>query len=147
MTPDQVSLVQQSFRAILPIREQAAALFYQRLFQLDPALRPLFAHVSLHSQGAKLMAALGFVVGSLNEPGPMLAAIRALAVRHVGYGVRDAAPYASVGRALISTLEAGLGDAWTPQLRDAWSEAYALLSGAMIQAAQDAASEEQRPAA
>lgn len=137
MTQDQIVRVQDSFRAVLPIRDQAAALFYDRLFTTDPSTRPLFAHVAMKAQGDKLMAALGFVVGSLRAPGPMLATVRQLAVRHVAYGVQEA-HYASVGEALLWTLEAGLGAAWTPGYRDAWAAAYAWLSGAMTEAAHGA---------
>lgn len=137
MTQDQIRQVQESFRAVLPIKQQAARLFYGRLFEIDPGLRPLFAHADLAAQGNKLMAALAFVVGSLREPGPMLATVRALAVRHAGYGVQEA-HYASVGKALMWTLEAGLGDAWTAELWAAWAEAYQVLSGVMIQAMRDA---------
>lgn len=137
MTQDQITLVQDSFRRVLPIKAEAAALFYGRLFELDPALRPLFAHADMAAQGGKLMAALGFVVGSMRSPEPMLAALRALAVRHLAYGVEDA-HYATVGAALLWTLEAGLGADWTPALAAAWSEAYALVSAAMIAATHDA---------
>lgn len=133
MTQDQVRLVQESFRAVVPLKREAARLFYGRLFEIDPSTRPLFAHVDLAAQGDKLMAALGFVVGSLREPGAMLATVRSLAVRHAGYGVTEA-HYASVGKALIWTLDAALGDAWTPELWAAWGEAYRMLSVAMIQA-------------
>ena len=134
MTPDQVTLVQDSFRLVLPIRMQAAELFYARLFAVDPTTAPLFAGTDIAVQGAKLMAALGFVVGALQRPEAMLDAVRALAVRHVRYGVVDA-QYASVGAALLWTIEQGLGPACTPAVRAAWAAAYALLSEAMIGAA------------
>lgn len=137
MNEDQVSHLQRSFRAVLPIKEQAAAAFYSRLFAIDPGLRPMFAHTDMAAQGAKLMAAIGFVVGSLRQPIPMLAAVRALAVRHVGYGVQER-HYPTVGAALLWTLEAGLGEAWTPPLAAAWAEAFAVVSGTMIEAAAEA---------
>lgn len=137
MLPEQIEQVQESFSAVLPIQEQAAALFYGRLFELDPALRPLFVHVDMAAQGEKLMGALGFVVGSLASPGPMAAALRALAIRHMAYGVQEA-HYATVGAALLWTLEAGLGSRWNAALAAAWTEAYGLVSGVMIEAARDA---------
>src|SRR5215467_14189797 len=103
MTPRQVALVQESFAKIVPIREQAAALFYNRLFAIDPNTRPLFRG-DMKSQGAKLMAAIGAVVKSLDRIEIMLDELRSLAQRHDRYGVRDE-HYASVGAALLWTLE------------------------------------------
>jgi hemoglobin-like flavoprotein len=133
MTPEQIELVQQSFRSVLPIRDAAAAIFYRRLFELDPALRRMFP-ADLSTQGSKLMTSLGFVVQGLANPERIVPAVQGLARRHVGYGVQES-HYATVGQALLGTLAEGLGDAFTPQLRDAWAAAYALLSGVMIAAA------------
>ena len=135
MTPDQIALVRQSFAKVLPIRDAAAALFYDRLFALDPNTRPMFRG-DLKSQGAKLMAAIGSVVRSLDHLDTMLPTIRDLARRHVGYGVRNE-HYATVGSALLWTLEQGLGADFTPEVRDAWATAYGMLSAAMIEAASD----------
>ena len=135
MTPDQIALVRQSFAKVLPIRDAAATLFYDRLFTLDPSTRPMFRG-DLKSQGAKLMAAIGAVVRSLDRIDTMLPTIRDLARRHVGYGVRNE-HYATVGSALLWTLEQGLGADFTPEVRDAWATAYGLLSTAMIEAASD----------
>ena len=137
MTPDQIRLVQESFRLVLPIAAQAAALFYRRLFDVDPGTRRLFAHADLGAQGRKLMAAIAFVVGALPRPEGMLETVRDLARRHVGYGVRER-HYATVGAALLWTLEQGLGEAFTPETREAWAAAYGLLSSAMVEAAAQA---------
>ena len=136
MTPHQIALVQQSFTKMLPIRETAAALFYERLFATDPSTRPLFRS-DMVAQGGKLMAAIATVVRSLDHLEPMMDRIRALARRHVGYGVRDT-HYASVGAALLWTLEQGLGDEFTAEVRDAWAAAYQMLSSTMMEAAAQA---------
>lgn len=133
MTPRQILLVQQSFTKVAAIRETAAALFYDRLFAIDPSTRALFRG-DLAAQGAKLMAALATVVQSLDRLDLVLDDIRSLARRHVGYGVRDA-HYASVGAALLWTLEQGLGDDFTPDVREAWACAYDALSSTMREAA------------
>jgi hemoglobin-like flavoprotein len=132
MTPQQVALVRQSFDQVVPIREQAAALFYDRLFTIDESTRPLFRG-DMRSQGAKLMAAIGAVVKSLDRIETMLDELRALARRHDRYGVREE-HYASVGAALLWTLEQELGSGFTPDVREAWATAYGLLSSAMIAA-------------
>jgi nitric oxide dioxygenase len=138
MTPEQTRLVQESFALVAPIRETAAALFYGRLFETAPETRRLFAHADMASQGAKLMAAIGFVVGHLRAPEAMLPVVRSLAIRHAAYGVQDE-HYAVVGAALLWTLQQGLGGAFTPAVRDAWAAAYGMLSGAMMAAAAEAA--------
>ena len=134
MTPEQVHLVKDSFRDVLPIRTAAAALFYERLFTIGPSLRALFPATDMEQQGNKLMSALAFVVHGLDRAETILPAVRQLAERHVGYGVKDE-HYAIVGQALIETLAGGLGKAFTTDVRAAWQAAYALLSKVMIEAA------------
>lgn len=133
MTPEQIQNVRQSFAKVAPIAETAAAVFYDRLFEIDPSTRPMFRG-DMKAQGDKLMMAIAAVVDALDDPEPMLDQIRALARRHVGYGVRKR-HYESVGAALLWTLERGLGEDFTPATRAAWTAAYALLSGVMIEAA------------
>ncbi|MDG4900995.1 hemin receptor [Mesorhizobium sp. M1A.F.Ca.IN.022.07.1.1] len=136
MTPDQIRLVQDSFREVVPIKEAAAALFYEKLFAIDASLKGLFRATDMSRQGAKLMAALGFVVHGLSRAETILPAVQDLARCHVGYGVEEH-HYPIVGQALIETLEAGLGEAFTPQVREAWQAAYGLLAGVMIVAARE----------
>ena len=130
MTPDQIAAIQDSFAKLVPISEQAAMLFYGRLFEIAPTVKPLFRG-DLTEQGRKLMATLGVVVNGLADLESVLPAASALAKRHVDYGVK-AADYAPVGAALLWTLEKGLGDQWTPELATAWGAAYAILSDFMI---------------
>lgn len=136
MTPDQICLVQASFRDVLSIREEAAALFYGRLFATAPETRGLFADTDLRSQGRKLFAAIGMVVHALDAPASMIEKVKDLARRHVDYGVEDR-HYALVGSALLWTLQVGLGEAFTPELREAWASAYHMLSGRMMDAARE----------
>jgi len=136
MTPQQIALVQESFGKVRAIRELAAGLFYNRLFEIDPSTRPLFK-ADLTRQGAKLMAALETVIRGLARLDQLLAEVRALGRRHAAYGVEDR-HYASVGAALLWTLEQGLGADFSPEVRDAWAAAYGTLSEAMMDAAQAA---------
>lgn len=129
MTPEQIALVQDSFTRVEPIANAAAALFYDRLFTLDPSLKALF-RTNLDDQGAKLMQALSFAVKGLERPAEILPAVVALGARHHQYGVRPE-HYDTVGAALLWTLEAGLGDGFTPAVRDAWTDAYHMLASAM----------------
>lgn len=130
MTPDQVKAIQESFAKVVPISEQAAALFYGRLFEIAPAARPLFRG-DLEEQGRKLMGMLGAVVNGLGNIETILPAASVLAKRHVDYGVK-AADYEPVGAALLWTLERGLGAQWTPEVKAAWTEAYTVLADFMI---------------
>ena len=137
MLPEQIALVRDSFARLAPDGDAVASAFYERLFALDPALRPLFAG-DLAEQGRKLMAMLALVVRGLDRLDALLPAVEALGRRHAAYGVRDA-DYATVGAALLATLEAGLGADFTPATRDAWTAAYDALAGAMRAAARPAA--------
>jgi nitric oxide dioxygenase len=130
MTPDQIKAIQESFAKVAPISEQAAALFYGRLFEIAPSLKPLFRG-DMQEQGKKLMATLAVVVNGLANLETILPAASALAKRHVAYGV-TAGDYAPVGEALLWTLERGLGGQWTPELAVAWAAAYGVLSEFMI---------------
>ncbi|HKG13673.1 MAG TPA: globin family protein [Pyrinomonadaceae bacterium] len=136
MTGEQIALVRDSFEKVLPIADAAAALFYARLFDLDPALEPLFKG-DIVEQGRKLMQMIGVAVKGLDRLEQILPAVQALGARHVGYGVRDK-DYDTVGRALIWTLRKGLGDGFTPEVEVAWAEVYSTLAGAMKAAAADA---------
>jgi hemoglobin-like flavoprotein len=130
MTPDQVKAIQESFAKVVPISQQAAALFYGRLFEIAPAVKPLFRG-DMEEQGRKLMAMLAAVVNGLGNLETILPAAGALAKRHVDYGVK-AADYQPVGAALVWTLERGLGAQWTPELAAAWTAAYTVLADFMI---------------
>lgn len=136
MDQESIRLVQQTWKQVDPIREKAAALFYGRLFELDPSLRPLFKG-DMAEQGRKLMNMLATAAMGLDRLDSIVGEVQALGRRHVAYGVQDA-HYDTVGAALLWTLEQGLGEAFTPQVKAAWAEAYTLLADTMKQAAADA---------
>jgi len=142
---ESVRLVRRSFEQLAPVAPQAAALFYRNLFRLDPSLEGLFRG-DMVQQGERLMKMIGTAVGLLEEPARLTPALRALGARHVGYGVRDA-HYATVGEALIATLEEGLGGAFTLPVRHAWVEVYAFIARTMMAAAHAAGGESARNAA
>jgi hemoglobin-like flavoprotein len=133
MTPQQVALVQASFAKIAPIAEQAAALFYSRLFETAPETRSLFS-ADIDAQGRKLMAAITAVVSNLDQIEAIAPTIHELAKRHVAYAVRPD-HYPIVGAALLWTLGKGLAGDFTPEVAAAWTSAYAALSEMMIAAA------------
>ncbi len=139
MTPQQIDLVKASWAQLQPSQAATADLFYGRLFELAPDTRPLFKR-DIHAQGLMLTHTLGVVVAGLDRLDTVVPLAQQLARQHVGYGVQ-ARHYDSVGTALIWTLAQSLGTAFTPALRQAWADAYALLAGAMKAAAypQDAA--------
>ena len=129
----QKELVQTSFEQVRPIADAAAALFYNRLFELDPTLRPLFKG-DMKEQGRKLMDMITLAVKGLDRPEALLPALAALGRRHAGYGVNKH-DYETVGEALIWTLEQGLGPGFTPDVREAWEAIYGFVAGAMREAA------------
>ena len=130
MNPTQIKLVQESFAKVAPISEQAAVIFYDRLFEVAPTVRAMFPN-DMTEQRKKLMATLAVVVNGLSNLEAILPAASALAKRHVSYGAKPE-HYPVVGGALLWTLEKGLGAAWTPELAAAWTAAYSTLSGYMI---------------
>lgn len=137
MTPEQVKMVQDSFQKVVPIAGTAADLFYDRLFEIAPEVRPLFPD-DLAEQKKKLIAMLATAVTNLHQVDKILPAVEDLGKRHVSYGVKPAY-YEPVGAALLWTLEKGLGDAFTPPVKAAWTETYVTLAGVMQGAAAKAA--------
>ena len=134
MTPRQIELVKTSFAKIAPLKDQAAELFYCRLFELDPSLRLMFRS-DMTEQKQKLMTALALVVAGLDKMDQMLPGVKELGRRHHhDYGVQKR-HYSVVGAALLWTLEIGLGSGWTKELADAWGTAYTILAKAMMEAA------------
>ena len=130
MNSTQVKLVQESFAKVIPISEAAAVIFYDRLFEVAPSVKAMFPD-DMSGQRKKLMMMLAAVVKGLGNLDSILPTASALAKRHVDYGARPE-HYPVVGGALLWTLEKGLGEAWTPDVAEAWTAAYGTLSGYMI---------------
>ncbi len=130
MDPSQIKLVQESFAKVVPIADQAAVMFYDRLFAIAPQVKAMFP-ADMTEQRKKLIAMLAAVVNGLGNLETVLPAASALAKRHVTYGAK-AEYYPVVGAALMWTLEKGLGDGWTPEVAEAWTDSYDWLSGFMI---------------
>jgi hemoglobin-like flavoprotein len=133
LTETQIALVQSSFATIAPIADDAAVLFYNRLFEIDPSLRQMFKG-DMAEQRRKLMQMLSAAVKGLQRLDRLVPVVEDLGRRHAGYGVTDA-HYETVGAALLWTLEKGLGRAFTPEMRDAWATVYGLLASTMKNAA------------
>lgn len=140
MNAQQKYLVQSSFEKVAPIAETAAALFYGRLFELDPSLRAMFT-TDLKEQGRKLMHMLTLAVRGLDRLDELVPAVQGLGRRHAHYGVQPE-HYDTVASALLWTLDKGLGEAFTPEVKEAWVAVYTLLATTM----QSAAAEELAPA-
>lgn len=139
ITQAQKELVQATFKQVQAIGLPAIELFYSRLFELDPSLRSMFK-TDIKSQAEKLYHTLAYAVNGLDHPEQLIPAVSALGKRHVTYGV-TAEHYATVGAALLWTLEKGLGEAWTPEVAEAWTAVYTLLSSTATSAAYEAVPE------
>lgn len=135
MTPEQIAMVQESFEKVVPIADDAAALFYGRLFEIAPEVKPLFKS-DIKEQGKKLMTMIGTAVRGLNDLEKIVPVVQKLGRNHVGYGVKDE-HYGKVAEALLWTLEQGLGEAWNDDLKVAWTEAYTILATTMQEAAKE----------
>ncbi len=137
MTPEQVKLVQESFKLVAPIADTAADIFYDRLFATAPQVRAMFPQ-DMKDQKKKLMQMIGTAVANLHQVDKIADAVAKLGARHVKYGVKDE-HYDIVGAALLFTLKQGLGDKFTPDIESAWTATYGLLAGVMKDAAKNAA--------
>ena len=136
LTVAQKTLVQDSFKTIAPIADDAAELFYRRLFELDPSLQAMFRG-DMKEQRKKLMQMISAAVKGLDRLDQLVPVVEDLGRRHAGYGVADK-HYDTVGAALLWTLEKGLGDAFTPEMHEAWATVYGILATTMKKAANEA---------
>ena len=130
LTAEQKRLVRSTWALVKPIQDEAARLFYGRLFEIDPSTKPLFASTDISKQGTKLMQTIDVAVMGLERLDAVRPAVQALGRRHVGYGVRES-HYESVGSALLWTLSQGLGEEFTPEVEESWAETYWTLATIM----------------
>ena len=136
MDSKSIQLIKDSFKMVTPIADQAAEIFYTKLFEKAPQLKPMFKG-DMKKQGEKLMSILGFTVDWLTDIKRFVPVLEELGKNHVDYGVKNK-HYKIVGVTFLETLEAGLGEHWTPELKKAWSEAYKLIAKTMIKGAKKA---------
>jgi len=129
MHADEISLVRRSWTKVSSNPEETADLFYNRLFESYPELRPLFMG-EIDEQGEKLMRMIDKAVYALDDLEPLDRVIKMMGARHSGYGVRDQ-DYEKMADALLWTLEQRLGNDFTPATRDAWSSAFDEVAGMM----------------
>ena len=133
MTPEQIEMVKNSWEQVKPISDQAAQMFYDKLFEMDPAVKPLFKS-DIKIQGRQLMSMITAAVNNLHQLENILEPVQDLGRRHVEYGVQPE-HYDTVGAALLWTLGQGLGDGFTSDLEAAWTETYTTLANVMKEAA------------
>jgi hemoglobin-like flavoprotein len=138
LTTEQKRLVRSPWALVMPIQDEAARLFYDRLFDIDPSTKPLFASTDMAEQGKMLMQMINVAVASLERLDAIRFAVKDLGRRHEGYGVKEE-HYESVGAALLWTLWQGLGEQFTPEVEEAWAETYGTLTGIMKEGAAAAA--------
>lgn len=137
MTTKQIKLVQESWQLVAAMDSQSVgSLFYNRLFEIAPQVRPMFSRSPLDEQSRKLLSMISYVICKLKSLDDIMEEVKKLARRHVNYGVQEE-HYIMVGRALLWTLETGLGDKWNNELEKSWTVCYAILAEAMIKAAKN----------
>jgi len=135
MTSHQIALIKTSWQAAATLGDAVGELFYGRLFEIAPEVKPMFYRISVKDQSKKLLAMLSYVISKLDKLHDILDEVAKLAQRHVHYSVTPE-HYTAVGEALLWTLEKGLADAWNDELKEAWTQCYVTLSSAMINAAE-----------
>jgi hemoglobin-like flavoprotein len=136
LTPEQLALVQSSWEKVVPIADVAADLFYDKLFELDPELRPLFPD-EMSDQKKKLMKMISLAVEGLTNLEDLVPKVENLGRRHANYFKVTPPMYATVGAALLDTLAKGLGESWDDAHKEAWTIVYTVLSSTMINAGEE----------
>ena len=140
VTQEQIQLVSESFQKVIPIADKAADLFYGRLFEIAPETEALFEKTRMKEQGNKLMSTIGAAVAGLRNIDDLVPVVKNLGKRHVKYHVTDEM-YQPVGEALLWTLEQGLGDAFTEEVKEAWATVYNIIAETAIAGAHEALAE------
>ena len=130
ISPDHERLVQETWKQFEPVAAEHARFFYDKLYELDPEVRRLFASTDMDEQRHRLMESIGYLVSEIGDTDRFVTDLVALGRRHAGYGVRDS-DYDAAGVALVWTLERALGPVFTPEVREAWSEAYRAIASVM----------------
>jgi hemoglobin-like flavoprotein len=132
-----LTALETSFDVVAPRGDELVDVFYARLFAAAPAVRPLFAGTDLSRQKTMLLGALVLLRKSLRDLDAIVPTLRDLGARHVAYGA-EPAHYPVVGAVLIASMAEIAGDAWRPEYERAWTEAYAVVAGAMLEGAASA---------
>ena len=128
----QIELLESSFKALAPRAEELTGRFYTRLFDGYPQLRPMFPE-DLSGQKKKLAASLGLVVANLRKPDVLREALGALGVRHIAYGTKRE-HYPIVGEVLLASMAEIAGELWSPELEQAWADAYGAITSIIFEA-------------
>jgi nitric oxide dioxygenase len=137
MTQNKIRLVKNSWAMVAQLEmETVGGLFYNRLFEIMPEVKPMFSKTPLPEQSKKLLTMLSYVIAKLDKLEDIMSEITKLAQRHAGYGVTEE-HYNAVGSALLWTLEQGLGAEWNEELETAWTDVYTVLAGAMLAGEQE----------
>ena len=132
MSQNNIALVKNSWAIVAQLEmEVVGGLFYNRLFEIMPSVKPMFSKTPMPEQSKKLLTMLSYVIGKLDKLEEIMDEVTKLARRHTQYGVKNE-HYAAVGIALLWTLEQGLGELWNATLAAAWTEIYGILAGAMM---------------
>lgn len=142
LTDSQIEMVQESFAKVVPIADTAASIFYGRLFEIAPQVKPMFGNADMSEQGKKLMTTIGIAVKGLTDLEKIVPTVQRLGVAHIEYGVKKE-HFPIVGEALLYTLEQGLGEDWSAELSEAWATTYQVLADTMIDAMEKAVAEKQ----
>jgi hemoglobin-like flavoprotein len=129
-----VELLQSSFDRVKPHASTLTARFYELIFTDYPELQPLFAHTDMAEQRQKLLQSLVLVVDNLRQPEVLDRSLKGLGTRHVKYGVLPA-HYPPIGQCLIKALHETAGTAWTPEVQQAWIDAYGAVTALMLDGA------------
>ena len=146
MTSHEINLVKDSWKTVANIdMETVGELFYNRLFEIAPEVKPMFSRSPMSEQSKKLLSALAYIIAKLDKLDDIIDEVQKLARKHTQYGVKES-HYEAVGAALLWTLEKGLGDSWNEELKNAWIKTYTILSGAMIAAQNESLVEEEATA-
>ncbi|HAA16341.1 MAG TPA: hemin receptor [Cytophagales bacterium] len=132
MTEKDKELVQDSFQHVIPIADEVGLQFYNTLFENAPEARSMFPE-DITAQSKKLMELLTYAISSLDNLDVLVPEVKKLGQRHVGYGVKPE-HYGLVATALLTVLEDKLGEAWTPELKNAWVQVYTVLANTMQEA-------------
>ena len=132
-----IDALETSFDLVAPKGDELMDIFYSNLFAVAPAVKPLFAGSDMRKQHAMLLSALVLLRKSLRDLDSVVPTLKRLGARHVAYGARPE-HYPVVGNVLIGAMAHVAGPDWEPRYAKAWTEAFGVVAGAMLEGAAEA---------
>jgi hemoglobin-like flavoprotein len=119
MNTREIEIIKKSYKSIQPRMSRVTRVLFDRLFETNPELRPLF-HSDLRDLRKKIVRKFDYVIAHLHEPEVLGPELKKLGAHHNKQFKVTQEHYNAFINALIYALSAAFGSEFTPELRKTW---------------------------